>query len=308
MLTQKIDEAEKLVGQILRRSPRFVPALLLQIDQHIIRKYWAGAIEIANLIIREAADEIEGRTALGKIYLAQGRLKEAIIELQRVSEVAPGSSQARSMLIRAFLKNDQADQAIDVLRKNVTIDPGDADAFVLLADVYFKLNRTDDAKEALVQSIKVRPDWDLPYLKLITLNIKTDRQAEAIEAAHAGLKAIPNHVQLLINLGMMEDARGQFNAAREAYEAVLKQQPHNVIVANNLAALIADAWPTDKARLEQARRLAEAFRNTLDPFLLDTLGWVQYRLGNLDDAIGILERSVGARPSNRQYPNLSGFG
>src|SRR5260221_8647603 len=215
MLTQKIDEAENMVSQILRRSPRFVPALLLQIDQHIIRKYWAGAIEIANLIIREAADEIEGRTALGKIYLAQGRLKEAIIELKRVSEVAPGSSQARSMLIRAFLKNDQADQAIDVLRKNVTTDPGDADAFVLLADVYFQLNRTDDAKEALVRSLKAPPDSDLPYLKLITLHIKTDRQVEAIEAARAGLKAIPNHVRLLINLGMIEDARGERNAARE---------------------------------------------------------------------------------------------
>jgi tetratricopeptide (TPR) repeat protein len=130
--------------------------------------------------------------------------------------------------------------------------------------------------------------------------MKMDRQAKAVEAASAGLKAIPNHVQLLLNLGMIEDSGARFDAASEAYEAVLRQQPRNVIAANNLAALIADAWPTDRARLEQARRLVESFRNSQEPFLLDTLGWVQYRLGNLDDAIEILERSVKARPELAQ--------
>jgi tetratricopeptide (TPR) repeat protein len=300
MQAKKIEEAEKQIHQALLHSPKFVPALLLQIDQHIFHEHWADAIETANWTIHNAGDEIAGRTSLGKIYLARDKPEDAIIELQRVTEMAPGPSEARTMLVRALTDTGKADQAIHILIKDATADATDADAFILLGDVYFRLNRPDEAQEALAQSIRIKPDWDLPYLKLVSLNVKMDRRAKAAEAASAGLKAIPNHVQLLLNLGMIEDSGAQFDAASEAYEAVLRQQPRNVIAANNLAALIADAWPTDKARLEEARRLAESFRNNQDPFLLDTLGWVQYRLGNLDDAIEILERSVKARPELAQ--------
>jgi tetratricopeptide (TPR) repeat protein len=296
MNAKKFDEADKQITQILQRSPKFVPALLTRINQRIIQKNWLEAVEVANRIIQDAGDEMEGRAALGKIYLAQGQAKKAIGELQRVNAAKPGPSEARSMLIQALIQDHQSVQAIGLLTKSTAADPKDADAFDLLGDVYFTLNRPDEALEALKQCIKARPKWDLPYLKLISLDMKMGQQTEAAELARAALKEMPNHPQLLLNLAMIEDARDQFDAAREAYEAVLKQQPRNLIAANNLAALIADAWPKDKVRLEQARRLAEPFRNSNDPVLLDTLGWVQYRLGNIDDAIEILERSAKAKP------------
>jgi len=58
--------------------------------------------------------------------------------------------------------------------------------------------------------------------------------------------------------------------------------------------------PTDDAQLSRARQLAEKFRNSGDPMLLDTLAWVLVRQGSYDDAMILLQKSVTAAPDNQQ--------
>lgn len=300
MRQTQLDEAEKQVEAILKRSPKYVPALLLQVDQRLARKNVAGAEEAASWIVNGAGAEIPGRTALGKVLLAEGKYPEAIAALKRALEGNPNPAQARRMLAQAMVGAGQGPAAVDLLNAAITKDPKDAELLILLADTQFNLKQFDAAEKALRQSIEVRPDWELPYLKLGNLYAKTDKLAEAEAVFAAGLKQVPNQPELMLNLGMIEDSRDEFDAARDVYTALLRQQPRNTIAANNLAALIADAWPTDKDRMEQARRLAEAFRNSNDPILVDTLGWVQYRLGNVDDAVSLLERAVKGMPEHPQ--------
>lgn len=294
------DEAEKQIAQIRESSPLFVSALMQQVDLFILRKNWIGAIKTANQIIQDIGNETQGRTALGKIHLARGELDAAIDEFKYVYAITPGHSSARTLLVQCLIQAGRTAQAVAMLTEAVAKDPADAEAFVLLGDLYFVLKHPEDALKALRQSIRIKPDWDVPYLKLVSLYFATGRLTEVAETARAGLTVLPNHPQLLLDLGMVEDARGRFGAARDAYQTVLKKQPRNAVAANNLAALLADAWPNDQAQLEEARRLMEPFRNSGDPYLLDTLGWVQYRLGNFSDAVGLLERSAKAGPQLAQ--------
>src|SRR5262249_53678852 len=62
----------------------------------------------------------------------------------------------------------------------------------------------------------------------------------------------------------------------------------------------ADVWPTDNALLGRARQLAEKFRGSDSPALIDTLGWVLVRQGNYDDASILLARATTAIPDNQQ--------
>ena len=101
---------------------------------------------------------------------------------------------------------------------------------------------------------------------------------------------------LAIGYELMQD----YDAAKLAYENVLAKWPNDIVAANNLAMLIADVWPTDKALLDRARVLVEEFRNSNNPALIDTLGWVQVRLGNIDDAAIILKKAVSLQPDNQQ--------
>ena len=72
------------------------------------------------------------------------------------------------------------------------------------------------------------------------------------------------------------------------------------MAANNLAALIADAFSSDDKQLDRARQLAEQFRNSSDPLLVDTLGWVLVRQGNFEDATILLARASSLAPTNQQ--------
>ena len=101
---------------------------------------------------------------------------------------------------------------------------------------------------------------------------------------------------LAIGYELMQD----YDAAKLAYENVLAKWPNDIVASNNLAMLIADIWPTDKVLLDRARVLVEEFRNSNNPTLIDTLGWVQVRLGNVDDAAIILKKAVTLQPDNQQ--------
>jgi predicted Zn-dependent protease len=203
-------------------------------------------------------------------------------------------------LVQAYQAAGQAEAAAAHLDALVEAKPDNTAALVLLADTDYGLARTAKAERALRQAIAARPDWPAPYLKLASLYIKESRLADARTAIEDGLARNPDQRDLLINLGLTEEALGNFEAARKAYERLLQEDPHELVAANNLAALIADVWSTDAQLMDQARRLAEPFRNSGDALLLDTLGWIQLRLGNVADATALLERAAAALPEHQQ--------
>jgi tetratricopeptide (TPR) repeat protein len=259
-----------------------------------------GAESSARWIADAAKDELAGRTAMGKVKLAEQKFPEAIAELEWAVAQKPGPSQARALLAQAYVANKKPEAAEALLKRDIAKDPKDADALVLMGDLQFNLGRADQAEATLKQAIEAKPSWEIPYFKLGSLYNKSGNNQQAAEVYRKGLKQIPDQPGLWLNLGMVEDSLDHFEAAREAYQAVLKAEPRNFVAANNLAALIADAWPGDKEQMEQARRLAEAFRNERDPLLIDTLGWIQFRLGNLDDAVALLEQAASAMPEHPQ--------
>src|SRR5262249_1513194 len=80
------------------------------------------------------------------------------------------------------------------------------------------------------------------------------------------------------------------------YDGMLKDQPGSMIVANNLASLLAD-HRTDKASLERAKSLALLLKSSEIPQFKDTLGWVNYQNGDYAAAIPLLEDAAAKLPN-----------
>jgi tetratricopeptide (TPR) repeat protein len=79
------------------------------------------------------------------------------------------------------------------------------------------------------------------------------------------------------------------------YERMLQKNQNLDIAANNLAALLTDQLG-DAESLKKARTLAERFESSPQPAFRDTLGWIYYKSGETDKAIGILENVVKQAP------------
>lgn len=107
---------------------------------------------------------------------------------------------------------------------------------------------------------------------------------ESIVAEHPTSKAAQ------VQLATVESALGNHSAAAERYRALLKDSPNDVVVLNNLAYLLATRLeqPAEaKAFAERAYAAAPASAG-----VLDTLGWIEYLLGNYDRSKALLTAAI----------------
>jgi len=92
------------------------------------------------------------------------------------------------------------------------------------------------------------------------------------------------------------EQRRDYEAAISEYQAMLDKEPGSLIVANNLASLLAD-HRTDKASLDRAQSLVASLRKSPVPQFKDTLGWVGYQQGDYKAAIPLLEEAAKGMPN-----------
>ncbi|MCA9422352.1 MAG: tetratricopeptide repeat protein, partial [Nitrospira sp.] len=84
---------------------------------------------------------------------------------------------------------------------------------------------------------------------------------------------------------------GDYAAAKEYYEAALAIDPKSTLAANNLAMLLVDRMPSEENN-RRALELALPFADSKEAVLLDTLGWVYYRMGDYGKALPVLQNVV----------------
>jgi tetratricopeptide (TPR) repeat protein len=110
---------------------------------------------------------------------------------------------------------------------------------------------------------------------------------KAVDVYQKGITAAPDNPSLSLGLAGIHERQQRHDDAIAVYEKMLEKYPDNLLVINNLAALLSD-HREDEASLSRARELAGKLANSDQPALLDTLGWVHYRLGEYDQAAEVL--------------------
>ena len=96
---------------------------------------------------------------------------------------------------------------------------------------------------------------------------------------------------------------GDHEGAKSAYQKVLEVQPDNTSVLNNLAYLLAEELDQSAQALPLVERAAELSPGNAQ--ILDTLGWVQFKLGQVDKARATLESSIATQPLSANHLHLA---
>ena len=109
------------------------------------------------------------------------------------------------------------------------------------------------------------------------------------------MTAAPDNARFAMGLAGVRERQQRYDDAIALYEQMLEQNPNNVLVINNLAALLAD-HRQDEASLGKAKELATKLGEAQQPAFQDTLGWVHYRLGEYDEAARVLSAVVEQAP------------
>ncbi|NWH08031.1 MAG: tetratricopeptide repeat protein [Alphaproteobacteria bacterium] len=295
-----LDSAAEELRRIQRRSPNNPTVLLAQGEIYLRKQNFGGAEENAQRLLAQPETAVMGQRLLGEAKLRRGDALAAIEAFKTANAQAPKDESIKALLVEAYAAANLIDEGIAYLEADVAADPASAGPHFLLAGLLLAQNKETEAEASLRQAISLRPDWEAPYLRLAELLEKRGDGKAALAVLKAAYEKAPGSLIVRTRYAVSAEANGDYETARGLYEAILVGNPRNVVAANNFASLVADIWPSDRELLERARRLAENFRNTTDGRLLDTLGWVQFRLQNQEDAFLLLEQAARAMPDEPQ--------
>ena len=120
------------------------------------------------------------------------------------------------------------------------------------------------------------------------------RWADAYAVLGQANEAFPNDVDLLYEQSMMAEKLNQLDDMERLLRRVIELKPDHQHAYNALGYSLAER----NMRLPEARSL---IKKALDlspgePFITDSLGWVEYRLGNNDEALRLLRGAYQSRP------------
>jgi tetratricopeptide (TPR) repeat protein len=140
------------------------------------------------------------------------------------------------------------------------------------------------------------PTWPAPHNNLANVYLAQGRKQEAIAKFESSIQTSPKNPSAYLSLALLYETEREYKKAMDVYERALAQNPNFWFAANNLAFLIAENSQS-KADYERALELALGALKIRpgDPAILDTLGWVHFRLGNYSQAGELIEQAlVGA--------------
>jgi len=120
-----------------------------------------------------------------------------------------------------------------------------------------------------------------------------DRLQEAFDLLEARLVEMPGQPDLMYETALMAERLNRLDVMESRLRRLIELRPDNPQAYNALGYAYADRGE----RLQEARQLIEKALalSPEDGFILDSMGWVLFRLGDLNGALVYLERSYAKR-------------
>jgi tetratricopeptide (TPR) repeat protein len=117
---------------------------------------------------------------------------------------------------------------------------------------------------------------------------------EAYKVIGKAVQRFPEDSDLLYDQAMLAERLRHYDDMEKMLREVMRMAPDNANAYNALGYSLADRG----VRMDEARQLIQkalAFKPG-DPFITDSLGWLEYRAGNKDEAVRLLKEAYQSRP------------
>lgn len=195
---------------------------------------------------------------LGKIEMQKDNVSQAKIHFETTLALEEDSSQVFLLHLIAleYANHEQYESAINILERSLKMYPENVDVFSLLGNFYWKIDQID-------QAILI---WN---------------RCLAIE---------PENFDCLFGLAMVYDDMKEFDKSDELYQILLELQPDDPTILNNFSYSMIQR----EINLEKALEMVEKalLKEPENPAFLDTIGWVYFKMGEIQKSLGYINLSL----------------
>ena len=258
-------------------------------------------VQFANLV-QQYPDDDELRYSLALVCLEAKAWDEAKGYLEELIERESHVDSAHLNLGRIAEENNDPQAA---LLEYAKVGPGNdyLPAQLRQADILMSNGRTDEAEKRLAAAREAEPDYAIQLYLIQAETLSANNQGErAWKVLQKALLQYPDDLNLLYTRAMQAEKRNDLAQMEKDLRLIIKRDPENAMALNALGYTLSDRttrYAEAKVLIEQAHKL-----NPEDPAVLDSLGWVNYRLGNLDEAERLLRMALERFPDQEVAAHL----
>ena len=296
----KADQARTLLDQLNKsQSGSDIDVVDSQFRAEMLSKDYASALATA-----EKRKQLRPKEALGWYFsglVAQAKFDKSAArkEFELALQKQPDGAEPLVALVRMDIQDGQKANALQRIEKVLAANPAHAIALNLKGELFLLDKNLLAAEAAFRKSAEASPDWWAPYRGIAQVLISEQKIDEAIKIYITGIsKAKKDSGVLYIELAGLYENFGKVTEAVKVYEQWLQREPKSQLAANNLAMLFLNYY-NDKASTDRAVKLADIFASSTDPALIDTRGWIKYKVGDYSGALPLLQQASKASPQNR---------
>jgi tetratricopeptide (TPR) repeat protein len=203
---------------------------------------------------------------------------KAVLILSQLAEERGDIPAALGWLDRLDTSDPKIQFGADLRRAQLTAKQGDLAGARKLLGTLKPEDPTSQAQVVLIEAQLLRD---------------AGKSQEAFKMMEQGLKRFPDNTDFLYDFALMAEKMGKTEVMEKSLRQVIAKAPDNQHAYNALGYSLADR----NVRLKEAYQLIDKAQKMApnDPFIMDSMGWVQYRMGKLDAAETQLRKAYQLR-------------
>ncbi len=319
------EEDQQVIDDYLAMSYELEPhpqTAVLRFSLYLEQDKEDEAVAYIQRKINKYPDSDDLKLAYAEYFMQIGEPEKALEQLSKAA-----TPEALQRAGRIYYRSNDLDAALDKFTEYVERSPEDTNALLSLAEIQIELGNFEDCRDTLnritdrqfhfekvilearfaseVQGIDagIRILGNLPlnneseqirtYIAINNLYSSAGQWVDAKLTLDEAIEIFPEDTQLRLARSFVAAELQLIELVESDIQSVLSRDSQNAAALNALGYTLTDLTDRHDEALAFIEQALELRPN--DPYILDSMGWVHYRLGNFDLALEFLQKAYRLR-------------
>lgn len=322
--SENFDRALELLEQLLQSDPRHERALIYQARILQREGKTAEALSAMSRYLEHRPDSTEVRMTYARLLVDAKRYEEARQQFELLSKQSPEDGDVAYALGLLMLQTNRYDEAAVHFERLIALNKRVDAAHYYLGQIaeskndlvtalgsYGRVDQGDhylnaqirigvilaeqgELRKARAQLHGIRVSNQQEAVRVFRseadILVRSDRLVDAMDVYESALEEYPGNSDLLYARAMLAEKLDMIELLEKDLREILSREPNNVDALNALGYTLADRTDRYEEALELIKQAYELRPD--DHYIVDSMGWIMYRLGRYDEALKLLRRAL----------------
>lgn len=291
----QVEEALELYRSGIDQEPRTVVVRDQMSRLLVTENRYAEALLLLQELNELHPNKIQVLGRIGMLQLELARWTEAELTFRKILRIESDHDRSRYYLGMALSGSGDVVAALQELAAVGEESPVYLDALTQQAYLHQINGRAQEAIKLLEREIESGRDEPILYYYLSSSYVSLDQLTKAEKVLLGAIELHPDNVNLNYQLGVVYEKMEQRDDARRVMVRILEIDPDHADALNYLAYLKAEQGEDLEQALQEAKR---ALSTKEEGYILDTLGWIYFKLGRYEEGRQPLEKASQMQPDD----------